>query len=127
MKLKKPFGIEVKHLKEPKNSQAAFNSSPQNSHDDPGTYKHTDTHEQADSLGDSDCVSVFSAVAVGWAERLVDGDGETPPPASVVALGQRWDGHERDGVRDPGAWRVRQGDRRDDGLVVTVTAAEWRT
>lgn len=91
------------------------------------THKHKDTHEQADSLRDSDCVSIFRTVAVGRAERLVDGDGETPPPASVVALGQRWDGHERDGVRDPGAWRVRQGDRRDDGLVVTVTAGEWRT
>lgn len=66
----------------------------------------------------------FRTEAAGGAERLVDGDGETPPPASVVALGQRRDGHQRDGVRDAGAGRVRQGDGRDDGLVVTVAAGD---
>lgn len=69
-------------------------------------------------------MAALRAEAAGRAERLVDGHGETPPPAAVVALGQRRDGHERDGVRDPGAWRVRQGDRRDDGLVVTVAAGD---
>lgn len=27
-------------------------------------------------------------------------------------------------MRDPGTWRVRQGDRRDNGLVVTVAAGD---
>lgn len=69
-------------------------------------------------------MTVFRAEAAGRAERLVDGDGETPPLASVVALCQRRDGHQRDSVRDPGAWRVRQGDGCDDGLVVTVAAGD---
>lgn len=54
-----------------------------------------------DSLGDSDSVSMFRAVAVGGAERLVDGHRETSPSASVAALGGGGDGHECDGVRDP--------------------------
>lgn len=61
----------------------------------------THKHEQIDSLGDSDSVSMFRAVAVGWAERLVDGHRETSPSASVVALGGGWDGHECDSVGDP--------------------------
>lgn len=69
-------------------------------------------------------MTAFRAEAAGRAERLVDGDRETPPPASVVALGQCRDRHQRDGVRDPGAWRVGQGDWRDDGLVVTVAAGD---
>lgn len=59
------------------------------------------THREKDSLGDSDGVSMFRAVAVGGAERLVDGHRETPPPAPVVALSGGWDGHQSDRVRDP--------------------------
>lgn len=84
----------------------------------------THTHRLIYSLGDSDSVSMFRTKAVGRAERLVDGHRETPPPAPVVALGWGWDGHKRDGVRDPGAWRLRQRHWGDDGLVVTVTAGE---
>lgn len=67
-------------------------------------------------------MSMFRTVAVGWAERLVDGNRETSPSAAVVAFGGGRDGHECDRVRDSGAWRVRQRHRGDDGLVVTVTA-----
>lgn len=66
---------------------------------------------------------MLGAVAVDRAEWLVDGHGETSSSASVAALGGGRDGHECDRVRDPWARRVRQGQRRDDGLVVTVTAA----
>lgn len=69
-----------------------------------------------DSLGDSDGAGALRA------ERLLHGHGEAAAPPSVGALGQRRDGHQRDGVRDPGAGRVRLGDRRHDGLVVAVAA-----
>lgn len=63
--------------------------------------KHQHKHGQMDSLGDSDSVSMFRTVAVGRAERLVDGHRETSSSASVVPLGGCWDGHECDRVRDP--------------------------
>lgn len=65
------------------------------------THTHRHNHGVVDSLGDSDSASMFRTVAVGRAERLVDGHRETSPLASVVALGRGWDGHECDGVRDP--------------------------
>lgn len=67
-------------------------------------------------------MSVLGAVAVGGAERLVDGHGEASASPPVVALGRGRDGDQGDGVRDPGAGRVRQGHRGDDGLVVAVAA-----
>lgn len=72
------------------------------------------------SLGDSDSVSMLRAVAIGGAEWLVDGHWETAPSAPIVALSGGWDGHQRDSVRDSWAWRIQQGNRGDDGLVVTV-------
>lgn len=78
-------------------------------------------HGQMDSLGDSDSVSMFRAVAVDRAERLVNGHRETPPSASVVSLGGGGDRHQRDRVRYPWAWWFRQRHWGDDGLVITVT------
>lgn len=50
------------------------------------THTHGHKHGLVDSLGDPDSVSMFRTEAAGRAERLVDGHGETPPPAPVVAL-----------------------------------------
>lgn len=69
---------------------------------------------------------MLRAEAVGGAERLVNRHRKAPPSASVVPLARGGDGHERDGVRDPGVRRVRQRHGRHDGLVVTVTAAVRR-
>ncbi len=67
------------------------------------------------SPGDSDGVCVFRAEAVGTG-GLIDGHGK-----ASFAIGGGGNGHERDRVRDPGAGRVRQGDRSHDRLIITVS------
>lgn len=69
---------------------------------------------------------MFGTVAIGRAQRLIDGHRETSAPASVVALCGGRDGHQSDGVRDARAWRVRQWHWGHDGLVVAVTAGEGK-